>query len=89
MATEWFPIDRGIRQGHIVSPYLFNLYAEHIQKKKKKTRLDSEEAGMKTGERNINNLRYENNTVLLVESTNDLKQLLMRVKEEVPKQECM
>lgn len=44
---------------------------------------------MKTGERNINNLRYENNTVLLAESTNDLKQLLMRVKEEVPKQECI
>lgn len=59
------------------------------KKKKKKTRLDSEEAGMKTGERNINNLRYENNTVLLAESTNDLKQLLMRVKEEVPKQECI
>lgn len=64
-----FPIGKGVRQGCVLSPSLFNMYTKHIGK----TRLDSEEGGVKTGRRNINNLRYADDTILLTECSNDLK----------------
>ena len=63
----------------LLSPYLFNLYAEHIMRN---ARLDELQAGIKIGGRNINNLRYADDTTLMAESEEELKNLLMRVKEE-------
>ena len=77
--TNWFQIGKGIRQGCILSTCLFNLYAEYIMRN---ARLDEAEAGIKTAGRNISNLRYANDTNLMSESEEELKSLLMKVKEE-------
>ena len=77
--TDWFQIGKGVRQGCILSPCLFNLYAEYI---KRNTRLDKAQAGIKIARRNINNLRYADDTPLRAESEEELKSLLMKVKEE-------
>ena len=74
---DWFKIVKGVRQGCILSPCLFNLYAEYIMRN---TGLDEAQAGIKIAGRNINNLRYEDDTTLMVESEEELKSLLMRVK---------
>ncbi|KAF7245236.1 hypothetical protein EYD10_08652 [Varanus komodoensis] len=80
--TDWFKIEKGVRQGCIPSPWLFNLYAEHIMRK---AGLDESPVGIKTAGRNINNLRYADDTILMAESEEQLKSLLMRVKEESAK----
>jgi len=77
--TDWFQIGKGIRQGCILSPCSFNLYAEYIMPN---ARLDEAQAGVKLARRNINNLRYVDDTTLLAESEEELKSLLMKVKEE-------
>ena len=76
---DWFIIGKGVHQGCVLSPYLFNLYAEYIMRN---TGLDETQAGTKIVERNINNLRYANDTTLIAESKEELKNLLMKVKEE-------
>ena len=76
--TDWFQIGKGVRQGCILSLCLFNLYAEYLMRN---TGLDEAQAGIKIGERNINNLRYTDDTTLMAESE-ELKTLLMKVKEE-------
>ena len=76
---DWFKIERGIQQGCLLSPCLFNLHAEHIMRN---VGLDELRAGIKIGRRNINNFRYANDTTLMAESKEKLKSLLMRVKEE-------
>ena len=73
--TDWFQIGKGVRQGCILSPWYFNLYAEYIMQNAK---LDESQAGIKTAERNINNLRYANDTILMAESQEELKSLLMK-----------
>ena len=80
--TNWFKIGKGIHQGCILSPYLFNLYAEYIMQN---TRQYESQAGIKTARRNINNLRYADDTTLIAESEEELKSLLMKVKEESEK----
>ena len=80
--TDWFQIRKGIRQGYILSPCLFNLYAEYILRN---AGLDEAQAGIKIAERNINNLRYTDDTTLMAESEEELKSLLMKVKEESEK----
>ena len=75
--TDWFQIGKGIRQGCILSPCLFNLYAEYIVRN---TGLEEAQAGI--ARRNINNLKYADDTTLVVESEEELKSLLMKVKEE-------
>ena len=77
--TDWFQIGKGVRQGCILSPCLFNLYVEHIMEN---ARLDEAQAGMKIAWRNINNLRYADDTTLMAESEENLRSLLMKVKEE-------
>ena len=77
--TEWFLIRKGVCQGCILSPCLFNLYAEYIRRK---AGLDEAQAGIKIAGRNINNLRYAEDTTLMAESEEELKSLLMKVKEE-------
>ena len=76
--TDWFQIGKGVRQGCILSPCLFNLYAEYIMRN---TGLDEAQAGIKIARRNINNLRYAD-TTLTAEKEEGLKSLLMKVKEE-------
>ena len=80
--TDWFQIGTGVRQGCILSPCLFNLYAEYIMRN---TGLDEAQAGIKISGRNINNLRYADDTTLMAESEEELKSLLMKVKEESEK----
>ena len=80
--TDWFQIGKGVSQGCILSPCLFNFYAEYIMRN---TGLDEAQAGIKIARRNINNLRYADNTTLMAESEEDLKSLLMKVKEESEK----
>uniref|UniRef100_A0A670HQE2 Reverse transcriptase domain-containing protein n=1 Tax=Podarcis muralis TaxID=64176 RepID=A0A670HQE2_PODMU len=80
--TDWLKIGKGVRQGCILSPCLFNLYAEFIMQK---AGLDESQAGIKIAGRNINNLRYADDTTLMAESEEELKNLLMRVKEESAK----
>ena len=81
--TDWFQIGKGVHQVCILSPCLFNLYAEYIIRN---AGLDSEvQAGIKTAGRNINNLRYADDTTLMAESEEELKGLLMKVKEESEK----
>ena len=80
-ATDWFQIGKGVRQGCILSPCLFNLYAEYITQNDK---LDETQAGIKISRRNINNLRYADDTTLLAERE-ELKSLVMKVKEESKK----
>ena len=77
--TDWFKVEKGIRQGCLLSPCLFNLYAEHIMRN---AGMDELQAGLKIGRRNINNLRYVHNTTLMAESEEEIKSPLMRVKEE-------
>ena len=79
--TDWFQIGKGVCQGCILSPCLFNLYAEYIMRN---AGLDEAQAGIKTAGRNINNLRYAYDTTLMAESE-ELKSLLMKVKEESEK----
>ena len=76
--TDWFQIGKIIHQGCILSPCLFNLYAEYIMRN---TRLDEAQAGIKITGRNINNLRYADDSTLMAESEEELKSLLMKVKE--------
>ena len=80
--TDWFKIRKGVCQGCILSPCLFNLYAEYIMRN---TGLDEAQAGIKIAGRNINNLRYADDTILMAESEEELKNLLMKVKEESEK----
>ena len=80
--TDKFQIGKGERQGCILSPCLFNLYAEYILRN---AGLDEAQAGIRTAGRNINNLRYPDDTTLMAESEEELKSLLMRVKEESEK----
>ena len=77
--TDWFQIGKGVCQGYILSPCLFNLYAEYIMRS---TELEEAQAGIKIAGRNINNLRYVDDTTLMAENEEELKSLLMRVKEE-------
>ena len=77
-----FQIGKGVRQGCILSPCLFNLHAEYIMRN---VGLDEAQAGIKTSGRNINNLRYADDTALMAESEEELKSLLMKVKEESEK----
>ena len=77
--TDWFQIGKGVHQGYILSPCLFNLYAECITQN---AGLDEAQAGIKIARRNINNLRYVDGITLLAESEEELKSLLVRVKEE-------
>ena len=80
--TDVFQIGKGVCQGCILSPCLFNLYAEYIMRN---ARLDEAKAGIKITRRNINNLRYADDTTLMAESEEELKNLLMKVKEESEK----
>ena len=80
--TDWFQIGKEVYQGCILSTYLFNLYAEYIMWN---ARLDEVQAGIKIAWRNINNLRYADDTTLMAESKEELKSLLMKVKEESEK----
>ena len=77
--TDWFQISKGICQGYILSACLFNLYAEYIVRN---AGLDEAQAGIKIAGRNINNLRYADDTTLMAESKEELKNLLMKMKEE-------
>ena len=80
--TDWFQIGKGVLQGCILSPCLFNLYAEYIMRN---TVLEEAQAGIKIVGRNLNNLRYADYTTLMAESEEELKSLLMKVKEESEK----
>ena len=80
--TDWFQIGKGVRQGCILSPCLFNFYAEYIMRN---TGLEEAQAGIEIAGRNINNLRYAVDTTLMAESEEELKSLLMKVKEESEK----
>ena len=77
--TDWFKIGKGIHQGYMLSPCLFNLYAEYIMQN---TGLDEAKAGIKTAGKNINNLRYIGDTTLMAESKEELKSVLMKVRQE-------
>ena len=80
--TDWFQIGKGVRQGCILSPCLLNFYAEYI---KRNAGLEEAQAGIKIAGRNINNLRYADDTILMAESEEELKGLLMKVKVESEK----
>ena len=73
---DWFQIGKGVCQGCILSPYLFNLYADYVMRN---ARLDGAQTGIKIARRNINNLRYADNTTFIVESKEELKSLLIKV----------
>ena len=80
--TDWFQIGKGVRLGCILSPCLFNFYAEYIMRN---ARVEETQAGIKIARRNINNLRYADGTTLIAESEEELKSLLMKVKVESEK----
>ena len=80
--TNWFRIGKGVRQGCILSPYFFNFYAEYIMRN---AGLEETQAGIKIAGRNINNLRYADDTTLMAESEGELKSFLMKLKEESEK----
>ena len=80
--TDWFQVEKGVCQGCILSPCLFNFFVVHIMRN---ARLDEAEAGIKIARRNINNLRYAHDTILMAESEEELKSLLMKVKRRVEK----
>ena len=80
--TDWFQTGKGVRQGCILSPCLFNLYVQYITRN---TGLEEAQAGIKTARRNINNLRYADDTTLMAESKDELKSLLMKVKKDSEK----
>ena len=77
--TDWFQTGKGVRQGCILPPCLFNFYAEYIMRN---AGLEEAQAGIKIAGRNINNLRYADDTTFMAESEEELKSLLMKVKEE-------
>ena len=77
--TDWFQIGKGVGQGCILSPFLFNLYAEYIMRN---ARLDETQAGIKSARRNINNLRYADDITFMAEIDEELKSLLMKVRGE-------
>ena len=77
--TDWFPIGKGVYQGCILPPCLFNFYAEYIMRN---AGLEGAQAGIKIARRNVNNLRYVDDTTLVAESEEEIKCLLMKVKEE-------
>ena len=77
--TDWFQIGKGVRQGFILSPCILNFYAEYIMRN---ARLDEAQTGIKIAGRNINNLRYADDTTLMAKSKEEIKSLLMKVKEE-------
>ena len=79
--TDWFQIGKGVRQGCILSPYLFNLHAEYIMRN---AGMEEGQAGIKIARKNINNLRYADDTII-VESKEELKSFLMKMKEESEK----
>ena len=79
---DWFQIEKGVRQGCILSPCLFNLYAEYIMRN---ARLDEAQDEIEIAGRNINNLRYADDTTLMAESETELKSLLMKVERRVKK----
>ena len=81
-SIDWFQIRKGVCQGCILSPCLFNLYAEYIMRN---AGLEEAQAGIKIARRNINSLRYADDTTLMAESEEELKSLLMKVKEESEK----
>ena len=80
--TDWFQIGKGVHQGCILSPCLFNLYAEYIMRN---AGLEEAQAGIKIARKNINNLRYADDTTLMAENEEELKSLLIKVKEESEK----
>ena len=80
--TNWFQTRKGVRQGCVLSPRLFNLYAEYIMRN---AGLEEAQAGIKIARRNINNLIYADDTTLMAKSEEELKSLLMKVKEESEK----
>ena len=80
--TDWFQIEKGVRQGCILSPCVFNFYAEYIMRN---VELKKHKLRIKIAKRNINNLRYADDTTLMAESEEELKSLLMKVKEESEK----
>ena len=77
--TDWFQIGKGVRQGCILSPCLFNFYAEYIMTN---SGLEEAQAGIKIARRHLNNLRYADDTILMAESEEELESLLMRMNEE-------
>ena len=81
-STDWFQIGKGVRQGCILSPYLFNLYADYVMRN---ARLDGAQTGIKIAWRNINNFRYADGTTLMAENEAELKSLLMKAKMESEK----
>ena len=80
--TDWFQTGKGVCQGYMLSPYLFNLYAEYIMRS---TRLDEMQTGINIAGRDINNLRHADDTTLMAESKEELKSFSMKVKEESEK----
>ena len=80
--TDWFQIRKGVHQGCILSPCLFNLYAEYIMRN---AGLDEAQAGIKIARRNINNFRYADDTTLMAENEEERKRLLMKVKQKSEK----
>ena len=82
MEQDWFQTEKGLHQGCILSPCLFTLYAEYIMRN---TGLEEAQAGIKIAGRKVNNLRYSDDTTLMAESEEELKSLLMKVKEESEK----
>ena len=82
VTTDWFQIGKGVCQGYILSPCLFNSYAEYIMRN---AGLEEAQAGIKIARRNINHLRYADDTTLMAESEEELKSLLMKLKEESEK----
>ena len=80
--ADWFQIGKGVRQGCVLSPCLYNLYAQYIMRK---AGLEEAQAGIKIARRNINNLRYADDTTLMAESEEELKSVLTKVKERVKK----
>ena len=80
--TDWFQIGKGVRQGCILSPCLFNFYAEYIMRN---TGLEEAQTGIKIAGRNISNLRYADDTILMAKSEEELKSLLMKLEEESEK----
>ena len=79
---DWFKIGKGVHQGCILSPCLFGFYAQYVMRN---SGLDESQAGIKISGRNINNLRYADDTILMAESKEEIKNLLMKVKEESEK----